>query len=528
MIERDDHYGVPEVRHRKCRTTRRKFLKSTAAIAASMSMPRCILAADTVPATPMATDLTQMPATDLAAMARSREVSARELLEAHISRIERINPVINAIVCKPFEFARNQADAADKALAKGGCEVTERPLLGVPVTIKDAFDVQGLPTVCGVPLRQNHVAESSATAVRKLTEAGAIVLGKTNLPSLCMHFETDNAVFRRTQNPYDLERTPGGSSGGEAAIIAACGSPLGLGTDGGGSIRTPAAFCGIAGIRPGWGRVSLAGTFPAPPQANGNYYTAGPLARRVKDLDLALRVISGQDPRDPFTFPVPLDDYRKVQLKQLRVAYWNHYIPAKTDKSTCDTVTAAAGFLSNCVREVSEVCPPLWNHAELILKALYDNEIATFDAVLKDFGVSTPCPVDEAAIAYARKNSANRLPDNEAKSVIGDLLPRFQVSMLEFLEKFDVFLCPVCAVPAVPHNTSWSQIDVFGFTLATSMIPKVPAGSVRCGWSEENLPIGVQVVSKPYREDIVLAVMEALECEFGGWKPAPERNLITT
>jgi amidase len=461
-------------------------------------------------------------------MVRNREVSARELLEAHISRIERINPVINAIVCKPFEFARNQADAADKALAKGGSAVTERPLLGVPVTIKDAFDVQGLPTVCGVPLRQNHVAESSATAVRKLTEAGAIVLGKTNLPSLCMHFETDNAVFHRTQNPYDLERTPGGSSGGEAAIIAACGSPLGLGTDGGGSIRTPAAFCGIAGIRPGWGRVSLAGTFPSPPQAYGNYYTAGPMARHVKDLALALQVLSGQDPRDPFTFPVRLDNYRDVKVKQLRLAYWNHYVPAKTCKSTCDTVTAAAQFLSNCVGDVSEVCPPLWNQAELILKALYDSEIVTFESVLKDFGVLAPCPVDEAAITYAKTNNANRLPEAEAKSVISDLLPKFQVSMLEFLDKYDVFLCPVCAVPAVPHGTSWDQVDVFGFTLATSMIPKVPAGSVRCGWSEENLPIGVQVVSKPYREDIVLAVMEALEREFGGWQPPPERNLTAT
>jgi amidase len=469
-----------------------------------------------------------MPATDLAAMVRNREVSARELLEAHIHRIEKINPVINAIVCKPFEAARNQAEAADRALARGDSEITAQPLFGVPVTIKDAFDVEGLPTTCGVPSRQNHTAESSATAVRKLTQAGAIVLGKTNLPSLCMHFETDNSVFHRTHNPYDLERTPGGSSGGEAAIIAACGSPLGLGTDGGGSIRTPAAFCGIAGIRPGWGRVSLAGTFPSPPQAYGNYYTAGPMARHVKDLAVALQVLAGQDPRDPFTFPVQLNNFRDVQLKQLRVAFWNHYTPAKTCGSTSDTVAAAAKFLSNCVREVSEVCPPLWNQAELILKALYDSEIVTFESALKDFGVSTPCPVDEAAITYAQNNNANRLPDVEAKSVISDLLPKFQVSMLEFLDKYDVFLCPVCAIPAMPHGTSWNQIDVFGFTLATSMIPKVPAGSVRCGWSEENLPIGVQVVSKPYREDIVLAVMEALECEFGGWKQPPEQHLVTT
>ena len=181
-------------------------------------------------------------------MIRERKVSSLEVVEAHLERIQQVNRHINAVV-QISETAVQEAKRAD-AIRR---DEAKKPLHGVPVTIKDQFDAAGMITACGLEDRRHHVPERDATAVRRLKLAGAIVLGKTNVPPLCTHFETDNLVYGQTKHPIDPSRTPGGSSGGEAAIIASCGSPLGLGGDGGGSIRLPAHFCGIVGLRPGWG-----------------------------------------------------------------------------------------------------------------------------------------------------------------------------------------------------------------------------------------------------------------------------------
>ena len=503
--------------------SRREFLAATAAAGLLSHAAGSNSAEPQAVGAPNASKLTTCSATELASLICQQKVSSQTVVEAYIKRIKQINPVIKAVVDTAFDKAQHEAQLADDAIRQGTADWKRQPLLGVPVTIKDAFDVAGMPTTCGVPRLRNKCAEADATAVRKLKEAGAIILGKTNVPALCMHFETDNSVYGQTKNPYDLARTPGGSSGGEAAIIAAGGSPLGLGSDGGGSIRTPAHFCGVAGIRPGWGRVSLAGSFPPPPRAYGNYYTAGPLARYVEDLALALRILSGPDPRDPFTFPVPLLDYREVKLENLRVAFWTKYEPAETTKETRETVEKAAADMQTIGAHVEEECPPHWDKVYGILQAVYDQEIATFEDVLKEFGVDVPTSVDRAAIAYAKRH-AGKLRADQAKMATGDWLPMFQIAMLEFFEKYDGLLCPVSAGPAVRHAESWNRVDDFGFTLGTSLIPKVPAGSVRCGWSPERLPIGVQVVTKPYREDITLAIMRQLESTFGGWDAPPEDN----
>jgi amidase len=502
---------------------RRRFLaSSTAASALATSLVN--ISSDGAEIRPLCeAALTTCSATELAWLIRHGRVSAERVVTEHIDRIRRVDPVINAVVQKTFDSAMRHAQATDEAIRHGNIDWKRKPLLGVPVTIKDAFDLEGLPTICGVPARQHAPATRDATAVARLKEAGAIVLGKTNVPALCMHFETDNCVFGQTKNPYDVTRTPGGSSGGEAAIIAACGSPLGLGCDGGGSIRTPAHFCGLAGIRPGWGRVSLAGSFPTPPQAYGNYYTAGPLARCVEDLALALDVLSGQDPRDPFTFPVPLLDYRDVSIPDVRVCYWTECERADTTAETQHTVRQAAEALHAAGAHVRKRRPPHWGKTGTILNALYDTEVTTFETMLKTFGIDEPQSIDLQAVEYARKHWGQISPER-SKQAIEQWLPMFQIAMLELFEEYDAMLLPVSATPAVCHGGTWTNVYNYDYTLATSMIPKVPAGSIRCGWSPELLPIGVQVVVKPYREDIALAIMQRLEGVFGGWRAPAEKN----
>src|SRR2546426_6204318 len=236
----------------------------------------------------MSEELTTKSASELASLIRSREVSPVEVIDAHLRRIESINPSLNAIVTLA-EDAIDHARAADSALSKG-----ERagPLHGVPFTVKDTIDTQALRTTSGTQIRAHHVPERDAPVVARLKAAGAIILGKTNTPEMAVPYETDNPVFGRTNNPYDLKLTPGGSSGGEAAAIAACLSPAGVGSDLSGSIRVPAHFCGIAGLKPTTGRVPMDGHVPEAIGALSLGACIGPMARRVEDLELLFNVMA--------------------------------------------------------------------------------------------------------------------------------------------------------------------------------------------------------------------------------------------
>jgi amidase len=287
---------------------------------------------------------------------RARTISSAEVIEACLRRIETVNPMLNAVVQLRAEAARAEARVADAALAQGQ---VAGPLHGVPLTIKDAYDVVGTVSTGGTLGRRSFVPQDDAVAVARLKAAGAVILGKTNIPELSLSHETDNLVYGRTNNPYDLARTPGGSSGGEAAIIAAGGSPLGLGTDAAGSIRVPAHFCGLAGLRPTSGRVSLTGAFP--PAAfsllPASTQVGGPLARWVEDLGLILSVVAGEDWRDPRTAPVPLGDPATVNLQGLRVAFHadNGVIPPTAE--TAAVVRRAADCLADAGAVLEEARP---------------------------------------------------------------------------------------------------------------------------------------------------------------------------
>src|SRR4051794_2138268 len=293
-------------------------------------------------------------ASALARAIRTRDVSSVEVVEAHLRRIEAVNPALNAVVHLDRDGALAAARTADAELTRGG---TIGPLHGVPVTVKDNLDVAGLPCTGGTLGRAGTMATEDATIVARLRSAGAIVLGKTNLPEMALAFVTDNLVYGRTNNPYDPTRTPGGSSGGEAAIIAAGGSPLGVGNDMAGSIRLPAHFCGIAGLKPTTGRVPLTGFFVPVAGLLKPFWQHGPMARRIEDLALGLAIMAGPDGHDPSMAPVPLGESAAVDLRTLRVAIHADNGIASPTPETAEAVRRAATALRGAGATVEEDRP---------------------------------------------------------------------------------------------------------------------------------------------------------------------------
>src|SRR3954452_23762936 len=303
-------------------------------------------------------ELTSVTATALARLVLERRASATEVVEAHLRRIEEVNPALNAVVVLDAERALARARDADAALARG-----ERwgPLHGVPFTVKDNLSAAGLEMTIGAPERAGVVPQQDATVVARLREAGAILLGKTNCPPFGGGIETDNPVYGRTSNPFDLERTPGGSSGGEAAIIAACGSPCGLGTDSGASLRLPAHFCGLASIKPTAGRVPATGALDDLGQLGSlrdPRTQIGPMARAVADVALLLRLTGGPDGRDGAVAPVPLGAPHDVELRGLRAAVFTDNPLATPPGETVASVERAAAALAGAGVRVEAAQPP--------------------------------------------------------------------------------------------------------------------------------------------------------------------------
>src|SRR6266498_5062215 len=264
-------------------------------------------------------DLIYRSASELARLIRSRSISSEELVRAYLARIFEVNPRLNAVCQIDEKGALAAAREADAALKRGG-EVGK--LHGIPITIKDSFDTKGIVSTGGTEGRRAFVPEKDATVVARLRAAGAIVLGKTNTPELTLSYDTENLIYGRTHNPYDLARTPGGSSGGAAAILAVGGSPLDIGSDTAGSIRIPAHFCGVAGLKPTFGRVSRAGHILPASGVAGRRTHVGPMARFVEDLVLALSIISGPDGEDPEVEAVAIEDPGTVVVSALRVGYF--------------------------------------------------------------------------------------------------------------------------------------------------------------------------------------------------------------
>jgi amidase len=387
-------------------------------------------------------------AASLARAIRTGKMSSEEIVEAHLRRIAEANPALNAVVHVAASSARAAARAADAHRAAGAAM---GPLHGVPITIKDNHDVGGLPGTAGTKGLASRVPSMDATLVARLKAAGAIVLGKTNLPELALAFETDNLVFGRTNNPYDLARTPGGSSGGEAAIIAAGGSPLGIGNDTAGSIRLPAHFCGITGLKPTTGRVPKTGYLGTSGGALSSLMQSGPMARYVEDLELALPIICGGDGRDPTVVDMPLGDAGTVDVKRLRIAFYvDNGIVAPTP-AIGDTVRRAAISLAEAGIAVDEALP-------VGIEQTYDVFFEVFGADggnglqsrLKGLGTTETHWLLQQFLELLRPRACTTT-DTFARLA---RLDQFRAEMFAFWQRYDAIVCPACAVPAIPHGRS--------------------------------------------------------------------------
>ena len=455
-------------------------------------------------------ELIYTSATAIAQAIREKRVSATEVVEAHLQRIEAVNPALNAVVQVAGARARLEALAADQALARGELR---GPLHGVPMTIKDSLDTAGIISTGGTTGRATLVPGQDATVVARLRAAGAILLGKTNTPELTLAGETDNLVYGRTNNPYDLARTPGGSSGGAGAIIATGGSPFDIGSDTAGSIRLPAHFCGIAGIKPTSGRVPRTGHIvPFGLGAVDALTQLGPMARYVADLSLILPIIAGVDWRDPAIVPMPLGDPKSVSITELRVAmYTDNGIMAPTPE-TAAAVCAAAAALVEAGAHVEENRPAMLERsADLANKLSGADGRAWVRRLLQRAGTTEMHPM-----LRQRFDEAKAVEVAEYTALLEEV-DRFRSGMLSFMEQYDVILCPTCAYPAPPHGQLMADAKSTSYTRTYNQTGW-PGAVVRGGTSLEGLPIGVQVVARPWREDVALAVAQHLETALGGWQ----------
>lgn len=444
----------------------------------------------------------------------AREVSSLEVVDACLARIEAVNPRLNAVVRLAAD-ARDRARASDAALARG--EATG-PLHGVPFTIKDSMDTAGVVTTAGTIGWRERIPDRDATVVARLRAAGGILVGKTNTPEFTWANETDNEVYGRTSNPYDLDRSPGGSSGGSASIVAAGGSPFDLGSDSGNSIRQPAHLCGVVGIKPTSGRVPRTGHWPGPGGLFESFTQLGPIARRVEDLELVLPIIAGPDGEDPHVAPVPLGDPERVDVGRLRVAWFGDNGIRTPTPETLDAVARAVAAIAASGAAVEERMPP----------DIVDARPA-WEAIIRADGFAWLWRLIEAA-GTPGHGSYDRFGWVSARSgepIAGDALTAavehadaLRGRLLRWMGPFDLLVSPVLPQPAVRHGES--RTPIYGDTYSEiHNLTGWPAAVVRAGTSPEGLPIGVQLVAKPWREDMVLAAARVVEAATGGWQVPP-------
>ena len=451
---------------------------------------------------------------------RNRDISAVELIDAHLARIADINPALNAVVELCAHRARAEAQAAERAITRGD---KLAPLHGVPFTLKDSHDIEGVVSTGGTVGRKHHIPAADSTVAARLRAAGAILLGKTASPELTQA-HNGNAMHPPANNPYDLSRTPGGSSGACAAIVAAGGAPLDFGSDTGGSIRNPAHCCGIAGLKPTSGRVPRTGHIISwGLGAIDNLTQIGPMARSVEDLTLTLPIISGPDGIDPAIAPVPLRDPADVNLRSLRVAWYpeadGH---APTDAPTQQAVAAAADTLRDVTASVVQDAPPmLADYFTLRERIDGADDFRWIRRLLARYGTAETDISPQLRGLWSEARPSTLVDFTEAL----EEQDRFRSRMLQWLRDYDVVLAPVAPNAAGlhdvqgdelhPHTEQPAQRNYMGAYNMTGW----PGAVVRCGTSPEGLPIGVQILAAPWREDVALAVAAALESALGGWQP---------
>ena len=465
---------------------------------------------------------------ELARRIRTRQMTSRAVVEAHIARIEAVNPTINAVVARRYDEARSEADAADRRIAAARPDEALPPYLGVPCTIKECFALAGMPQTSGLVARKGLAVAEDAVTVARMRAAGAIPLGVTNVSELCMWYESNNRVYGRTNNPYDPSRIVGGSSGGEGAIIGAGGSPFGLGSDVGGSIRMPAFFNGVFGHKPTGGLVPGSGQYPAAHGEGARMVATGPLARRAADLWPLVKILAGPDGQDEGAYEIALGDPASVRIDALTVvdvedngAFAVHP-ELKAAQERVATTLARAGARLRRVR-----FPLLRYSFEMWSAAMAARNSQSFSELLGN-GRRTRGGLE--LLKWAARRSAHTLPAIGLAMLerIGDVAPRRVARALELAGELErqivdaigdgVLLYPSFPTPAPRHYRPLRSPFQFVYTGIINVM-QLPATQVPLGLGSEGLPLGVQVVAGRGRDHVSVAVAQELERAFGGWVP---------
>jgi Asp-tRNA(Asn)/Glu-tRNA(Gln) amidotransferase A subunit family amidase len=469
-------------------------------------------------------DLVFLSAALMAERIRKKRLSPVEIVDAHLGQIERLNPTLNAFVQVDAEGARQAAQDAEIAVMHGK---TLGPLHGIPISIKSSMAVAGMLCESGTRLRAGFVPVLDAPLVERLRAAGAIVMGVTNTPEFLMAWETDNLLYGRTNNPWDLQRTPGGSSGGEAAAIAAGMSAGGVGSDGGGSIRVPAHFSGICGLKPTPGRIPATGHYPVSAGPFALIGVVGPMARAVDDLKVLFEVMQGPDIGDACAAPVPVRWPTEDETRKLRVGYFEDDGRTLVTAGTRAAVRSAAEALRGAGFQVEHFQPEgleearrLWHKffvvaGGMLLRPMFGGRESDLSPLLKQFlewSAAEPALTGETLLEVWIQRDALRA--------------RF----LKQMEHYPILVCPAAAIPAFRHGERTWQVegktvhylDAWSYTEFFNLLGN-PAAVVPVGHSSERLPIGVQIVGRPWQEEQVLSVAAALERECGAWRIPPTR-----
>ncbi len=452
------------------------------------------------------------PAAELARLVRAGDASSVEVVEACLARIEEVNPSINAVVALAPD-ALERARAADHAYVHGR---HLGPLHGVPFTVKDSLDTAGVVSTAGTVGWRRRVPARDATVVARLRAAGGILLGKTNTPEFTWSDETDNDVYGRTSNPYDLERTPGGSSGGPAAVVAAGGAPFDIGSDTGDSIRQPAHVCGIAGIKPTSGRVPRTGHWPDYRGVLGPLTQLGPMARRVDDLALVLPLIAGPDDEDPQVPPAPMPDLGRRDVAGMRVVAFADNGLRPPTPATAAAVEAAIDALADGGAAIRREVPPGLDEAWRAWDALIR---ADGWAWLQRLIAAAGTPGMGSYDSRGWLSPATALPGPELTALL-ERADAIRAAFRRWMADVDAIVCPAMPQAAIRHgesNDAW-----FGDTYSdVHNLTGLPAVVVRGGSTDEGLPIGVQLLGRPWREDLAIAAARVVEAASGGWRRPP-------
>ncbi len=483
-------------------------------------------------------DMPFRSAKQLAAAIRGRKIGCVELLDLYWQRVQRLNPRINAIICTDYPAAKKRARAADAALRKGRRGSKPGPLHGVPMTVKESYDVVGMPTTWGLPSLKDNFPKRNAIAVDRLLAAGAVIFGKTNVPLMLADWQSFNDIYGTTNNPWDVTRVPGGSSGGAAAALAAGLTGLEAGSDIGASIRNPAHYCGVYGHKPTWRIVTPRGQALPGRVAETDIAVIGPLARSADDLALALDVMAGPEPIEAAGWRLRLPAPKRKALRQFKVALMLDDRNAEVDRAVQDQLQRLADFLGRCKAKVDDKARPAVNTDEAarlyikLLRAATSGRQTDEDFRRNVEQARTLAPDDESYPArMARANVLSHrdwLAADEARH-------QMRLKWAEFFEEFDLLLCPAASGPAFPHNHEgerWERmLDINGkrqpstdqmFWAGFSCLVYLPSTVAPLGLTPAGLPVGVQIVGPQFGDRTCIEFARLLEREYYSFVPPPD------